>query len=180
MNKNRSRGKEVFDVLLLCLAGIGLNAALREVPKLAPSEAARCAHVDAPPSMPQWIEPEEAMRLLERGDVLFVDARSEALYERGHVPGALPACPEDEALSEEVLNQARAASAVITYCDAERECEASRHLAERLVKEGVRNVRVLRGGMPAWLERELPAESGPPPKLAHWGTATSSNKEGHP
>jgi rhodanese-related sulfurtransferase len=147
--------------LIVLLAGVALglvHGVVRGFPEL-PVEVALC---EGPvPEQPTivWATHEEAMALHRRGAV-FLDARSEEAYEQGHVAGAFHAPIETGVTSDDVLAIARAAQTVVTYCDTNGECAASTRLAGLLGAAGVADVRVLEGGMPAWLERGYPAEAG--------------------
>lgn len=107
-----------------------------------------------------WISPEEARGLLASGAAAFVDCRSEPEFLSGHVSGALHVPGDPDSLGAELLSRLRSASTVITYCDAGEECERSQRLATLLSQTGLPDVRVLRGGLPAWLSEGYPAESG--------------------
>lgn len=106
-----------------------------------------------------WITQDDAARLVQASDVIFADARPRAIFEQGHVAGAL-SFPEGEARSGAELALLRSARTVVAYCDTSEGCNASTALASELVRAGVSDVRVLEGGMPAWLENDLPAEAG--------------------
>lgn len=120
------------------------------------------------PTGVRWISQEEARALVGDQSVVFVDCRPRPQFESGHVSGALhlelprEAVPEatDAALSEAFVAPLRGARTVITYCDAHAHCAQSFHLAQRLSRAGLADVRVLEDGMPVWLQRGYPAESG--------------------
>lgn len=116
----------------------------------------------------RWISQEEARALVGDQNVVFIDCRPRTQFESGHVSGALhlelPA-PEAAAATqagvpETSLAPLRGARTVITYCDAHAHCAQSFQLAQRLSRAGLPDVRVLEDGMPVWLERGYPAESG--------------------
>jgi rhodanese-related sulfurtransferase len=70
----------------------------------------------------------------EAGDVIYLDARRRAQYERGHVPGAWSVPRNDPAALEAVLPVVTipTASMVVIYCQGGN-CEDSIFLAEDLV-----------------------------------------------
>lgn len=86
------------------------------------------------------------------GPVLWIDARSEILFARGHIPGA-------HNLSEDnwsehitaVLAAWEPGQTIIVYCDS-ASCLASEAVAERLrgPEYGLAPVRVLQGGWAKW------------------------------
>lgn len=87
-----------------------------------------------------------------KGDVVWIDARSEEVYQKGHIPGAL-------LLNEQGFNEQSFAlmdvlqtttKPVIIYCDGEK-CDASRTIHKRLLEVfPLDNCYVLKGGWPAW------------------------------
>lgn len=60
-----------------------------------------------------------------------------------------------------VVSALRGSRIVIAYCDTTSGCARSTRLAGLLASAGLRDVRVLEGGMPAWIESGYPAEAGP-------------------
>jgi rhodanese-related sulfurtransferase len=83
--------------------------------------------------------------------VLWVDARSDEQFARGHVPGAVQL---NEDRWDELLRGMLAAWSperkVVVYCS-RKTCNASHEVAERLRKEaGLTNVYVLSGGWEEW------------------------------
>jgi rhodanese-related sulfurtransferase len=109
----------------------------------------------------QWISADEAHALFDRGQAAFVDCRSEEDFASGHVSGSLHAPAErPNPIAEPLLSTLRAAATVITYCDADADCDRSARVAALIASAGLPDVRVLEGGMPAWLQEGYPAESG--------------------
>lgn len=100
--------------------------------------------------------------LLERGAALFVDARSPAAYERGHIPGAVNV-PYDrlpeyyDRLSSGVPTD----TLIVVYCWSPS-CDFSDNLARELRLMGFSNVMVYKGGWEKWTEAGLPGETSPP------------------
>lgn len=151
-------------ILHLCAATVffgGVLWAIRGVP--APDDAqagaVACTVGEEGTGSIGWISPPEARLLLERQDVTFVDCRSRDHFLAGHVSGAL-SVPADEGLPSEVLELLKRFTTVVTYCDADGECANSQRMASLFSAGGVQDVRVLKGGLPAWLARQYPAESG--------------------
>ena len=86
--------------------------------------------------------------------VIWVDARPDEEFGRGHVPDALSL---NEDRWNELLPQFLAAwspgKRVVVYCSAES-CDLAREVAERLRKEAqIPDVFVLEGGWEAWLKK---------------------------
>jgi len=114
------------------------------------------------PRAPAWHEVEEPLRDDEvsleniarnwKNDVLWIDARQRAPFEKAHVPGAIN-INEQELESQLIDNIAvlqDKRKRVVIYCDSGG-CQASRkireYLAQRLPAE---EFFVLRGGWQAW------------------------------
>ena len=105
----------------------------------------------------------EAEKLFFTDAAVFIDARPEEDYARGHIQNArcLPWQEVDlrfmgvtEALDLEM--------SIVTYCDGET-CELSHDLALFLRDAGFANTRVLVNGWTLWQQAGLPVESGMPP-----------------
>lgn len=114
------------------------------------------------PRAPAWYQVEEKLaegevnvRLIQeqwKGDVLWIDARTEQRYELAHVPGALLLNEQhfDQQLFDLIETLQGNTKPVVIYCDAQR-CEASKKVRAALMERvGLGNVWVLRGGWPAW------------------------------
>jgi rhodanese-related sulfurtransferase len=83
--------------------------------------------------------------------VLWVDARPDEDFDRGHVPGAM-LLNEDEwdAQLRTFLTAWSPERKMVVYCSA-KSCNASHAVAERLRSEvGLKNVYVLEGGWEEW------------------------------
>jgi rhodanese-related sulfurtransferase len=107
-----------------------------------------------------WIEQGEARALLGDPGVVFVDCRPSDQFQTGHISSAL-SMPSDQELFGAAADLLRTARTIIAYCDARGGCESSQRLAARLRELGLADVRILREGLPAWLQNGYPAESGP-------------------
>lgn len=93
----------------------------------------------------------EAKEAFDRGDAVFLDARTPEDYFAGHIPGArnLPAA-DFETRAEEILKGLPGDALLITYCSGER-CQSSILLARRLIeKRGHTRTRVFFDGWRAW------------------------------
>lgn len=120
------------------------------------------------PRAPAWHEVEEPLRddevtwdlIRERwgGEVLWIDARPRAQFERGHIPGAINISEQElEAqLFDNLLLLQDTRKPVVIYCDTGA-CQASRKLRAYLVERlPILEFHVLRGGWSAW-QRDNPA-----------------------
>lgn len=87
-------------------------------------------------------------------EVVWVDARTQAKYDRGHIEGAL-LLNEDEwdRLVPAFLDAWEPEKHVVVYCDG-GSCDASHAVARRLRDDlKLENVSVLKGGIAAWRPR---------------------------
>ncbi len=102
----------------------------------------------------------EASTLFNKSKTVFIDARSKAEYDEGHIKGAI-SLPYREADWKFVDAMAGVPeeSAVITYCDGET-CELSMELALFLRNAGYTNIKVLSNGWTVWRQKGLPVETG--------------------
>jgi len=102
----------------------------------------------------------KATNLFNKGEAVFIDARSRAEYDVGHIKGAI-SLPYREADWKfvETMTGVPDDSAVITYCDGET-CELSMDLALFLKNAGYKNVKVLSNGWTVWKQNGLPVETG--------------------
>lgn len=150
---------------ILCVGavlGLGANAVRSDGLDLGGIASGSTASVCAPPSEgTQWIPQEQALALVARPDVTFIDARPVREFQEGHVAGAyaIPYAKGDR-LSPETIAPLAGAATVITYCDTSSGCACSVALAEALLLTGLRDVRVLEGGWPEWIARGQPVEAG--------------------
>ena len=99
-----------------------------------------------------------AKEIYDKGHVLFVDARSQDNYERGHIPGAvsLPLGQFDNKI-ESFLSRHSLDQPMVTYCSG-RACEDSHNLARLLIEAGFTDVRVFIDGFPGWEAEGYPVE----------------------
>jgi rhodanese-related sulfurtransferase len=99
-----------------------------------------------------------AKDLFDKGDVLFVDARSQNHYGNGHIPGAvsLPVGQFEKRI-DFFLNRYPPEQPIVTYCSG-RTCEDSHELAQLLSDLGFTNVRIFIDGFPGWEAEGYPIE----------------------
>jgi rhodanese-related sulfurtransferase len=101
---------------------------------------------------------QEARLLHGQPGVTFVDARSDEIFRRGHIRGALllPYEQAAQSIGKSTLPVPRD-DRLIVYCDS-ADCQLSELLAQLLSRIGCERVRVLEGGYPAWVAAGLPTE----------------------
>jgi rhodanese-related sulfurtransferase len=98
----------------------------------------------------------------QQGVVVFVDAREEASFTRGHIPGAFPLDryhPEKDLAAD--LTSCQNADLVVVYCEG-GDCEDAEYTALLLRDAGVpaQKLLVYGGGFDDWSASHLPLEQG--------------------
>ncbi len=169
----------VRHALALCAAGallgLGGNALTprpaplgHEVAAAADAPGAACQIQGLQAAIPR-ISVEEATPLCVACSALFVDARSAAEYEAGHITGALHLAPGEAV--DPVLWRLGVYKTVVVY-DSDPNCSVADQVAKKLLEHGVQDVRVLTGAWPAWTAARAPnaagscASCGPPAATA--------------
>lgn len=97
---------------------------------------------------------------LKDSSTLFIDARPQAVYSRGHIPGALQLTPVEFQTAFPSLKDRLQGKKLIVYCSGPR-CPKAERVQRSLQGEGFEEVLVLRVGYKAWLEAGLPVERSP-------------------
>jgi rhodanese-related sulfurtransferase len=101
---------------------------------------------------------DELKALLDRSEVVVVEALSEQSFAKEHIPGAIRVDYEElEAQAPGLLPDKEAA--IVTYC-ANLACRNSEIAADKLVALGYTNVREYAEGKADWIEAGLPVEAG--------------------
>jgi rhodanese-related sulfurtransferase len=96
--------------------------------------------------------------LLDRSEVVVVEALREESFAKEHIPAAIRVdCEQLEAQAPELLPDKDAA--IVTYC-ASLACRNSEIAANKLVALGYTNVREYAEGKADWIEAGLPVEAG--------------------
>ena len=100
------------------------------------------------------IKMDEAEKLYNAKNTLFLDARPFKLYQRGTIMGSLdfPAKRFNEL--KNLLPVDKSAS-IVTFCNG-YQCEKSDVVAKKLQAIGYTNVKVYKGGFPEWQENKKP------------------------
>lgn len=134
----------------------------------APIEAAPPAPPPTSPDGPARLSREEVEALFNDPRrladlVVFIDARDQAHFEQGHIPGAFlfDHYRPEEHLAE-VLPVCQTAEVVVVYCNG-GDCEDSLFAAHTLKEQGASSdrLRVYEGGFQEWRGAGLPVEIGP-------------------
>lgn len=154
--------REALVVLSFALALTVVVIAVVGLPPTASTAAATstCSGPLADHPSVQWIGADDAAALLRQGRGAIVDTRDRGEYEAGHVAGAIHVPVDAGTLDADALAILRAFATVIAYCDASGQCARSIRFAGLLSSHGFRDVRVLEGGIAAWIDGGRAAESG--------------------
>ena len=94
--------------------------------------------------------------------IIFVDARDEDRYQRGHIPGAYEFDPyHPEKYFDTVLPLCQKAEQIVVYCNG-GDCDDSESAALLLRDVGISNLKlfVFGGGITEWMTNNLPVETG--------------------
>jgi rhodanese-related sulfurtransferase len=96
--------------------------------------------------------------LFDSNSACFVDARSEYSYYNSHIKGALSL--SDSRFDDQFPDfkqKTTIGTLIVVYCVGPS-CPKARHVAEKLKKNGYRNVRVFSGGVIEWSHAGFPME----------------------
>ncbi|OGV40616.1 MAG: hypothetical protein A2X46_18990 [Lentisphaerae bacterium GWF2_57_35] len=101
--------------------------------------------------------------IVSNGQHVVFDARPEADYLQGHLPGALSLpYTEVEDRFEDVQWRLTPEQPVLAYCSG-TECDESFLLSQFLRKQGFTNLLLFAGGFDAWQKAGKPVEKGAAP-----------------
>lgn len=108
------------------------------------------------------VTPAQAVRIVEAGSHLVLDARPEADYAAGHVPGAI-SMPYDavDARMVEIQALLTPGRPMLTYCSGAH-CDESFLLTLYLRRQGFTNVVLFAAGFDEWKAAGHPLEGGLP------------------
>lgn len=135
----------IFDLALLSIAAVVLGTIHHSLRPLVPLGG---IWMDPAYRALPVVEIDTVRQLLGKAEVVLVDARSKAKYRSGHITGAI-SIPVDSRISVRLLARLQRASIVIVYC-ASINCLAADDEALALMKAGVEEVYVFRGGISQW------------------------------
>lgn len=163
--KNRSNGifgksmfwQSVMIVVTSVVVALLLNA-VREDNLSLPGDWSDEARLTLDSGENLMISLDDARKMFEAQQAIFLDARPRSDYDAGHIQNALslPWDSFDEQF-ESVLIDIDEDTTLITYCDGQT-CNLSHELAMALIDMGFPNVRVLVNGWTLWKESLLPSE----------------------
>jgi len=88
--------------------------------------------------------------------LLFIDARAEEYYQKGHIPNSI--CNDNfDSLVYQVEDLITYINGFVVYCS-DDDCGSSEELAYQLQEQGFTNIYLFKGGWKQWMENELPIE----------------------
>ncbi len=107
------------------------------------------------PVEPQAVTVEQAYRLYNSGNAIFLDARDEWEFEFGHIVGAVNLPYYDFDNYKHVLNNYNKEQIFVTYCGGD-DCELSVTLGNKLSKLGYTKIFIFFGGWNDWINAGYP------------------------
>jgi len=102
--------------------------------------------------------------LTQAGYHIFIDARNDEHFVKGHIPGAIQCDPyQSEETMPGVLDKAMNAEKVVVYCNG-GDCEDSIYMCRELQSQGIayEAIYLYEGGWKEWEKRKLPVETDQP------------------
>ncbi|MDP6339185.1 MAG: rhodanese-like domain-containing protein [Candidatus Marinimicrobia bacterium] len=161
MNIRTPLGQAAFFLILSCIIGFGSNLVREDkipwiAPELATTESLDVTDETHEPIL-AVISLVQAKQLFDDG-ILFVDARDDAYYSKGHIQGAM----KNAFLMELIFNiEARQSKAdpLVVYCG-DPGCGDSEDLAYDLQDSGFTKLYVFKGGWLEWSKAGYPSEAG--------------------
>jgi rhodanese-related sulfurtransferase len=109
------------------------------------------------PVEPVAITIEQAEKLYNSTNALFIDARYEAEYNLGHIKGSINIPLKRYDAHKFKLDNIPKNRLIITYCDG-RGCDLSIDLAQKINELGYTNIKIFYGGWMDWKEKNYPIE----------------------
>ncbi|HYW02621.1 MAG TPA: rhodanese-like domain-containing protein [Gammaproteobacteria bacterium] len=100
------------------------------------------------------IEPQEAIRLINREDALMLDVRQAAEYKKSHIINARN-MPQEKLDEEAGRLSSEGDRPIIAYCNTGANAQRA---AARLARAGHGRVYILKGGIQAWKSAGMPLE----------------------
>ncbi len=91
---------------------------------------------------------------MNHDNAVFVDIRSQAVYEQGHIPGAISAASDNIQQAVKQLGKHKA-DLYVLYC---QQGFHAQKMAQTLKEQDISNLAVLQGGFDQWRNDGLPVE----------------------
>ena len=98
----------------------------------------------------------QIIKLIDKPDVLFIDARRPEDFQKGHIHNAINIFPliDDENQYYNKLNELPRNKILIVYCDGGN-CDLSEHVAKDLYSFGYDQCFLFKGGWAEWTKRKV-------------------------
>jgi len=107
-----------------------------------------------------YVQPEQARKWYDSEKAVFLDAREEEEFKKGHVPRAQRLDPKQFRNGKpNLLDYLPIDQFYIIYCESSRECGAAEIVAEQMQIYGYKEVQVLREGWEVWKRNGWPEET---------------------
>jgi rhodanese-related sulfurtransferase len=104
----------------------------------------------------EFMKIEDARRLFDQGDVVFVDARDARIFSQEHIEGALNVPPARSGV-DDISWLSDIEANIVCYASEASQRQAG-VVADKLIEMGAGKVFVLYGGFEAWKKAGLPTE----------------------
>ena len=99
---------------------------------------------------------EDAKKLFDAKEVVFLDARPASIYKRGHIPGAI-SVPYNSMEKEKLMADIPKDQNLIVYCYSAK-CSQASILDIRIRKLGYEKIAIFEGGIVEWTKAKYPLE----------------------
>ena len=155
---NKIAAAAVSLVLIAGVASAQYKPKNQQKPAAAPSNV-NVGQLQKAPQATEFrrISREDAYKLYQSGQAVFIDVRSHQSFSQGHIKGAL-SIPNSQLITR--FSEVTPGKTVITYCACEAEESAGRAVLN-LNAHGVKNAAALKGGWLEWKAARLPIAAGP-------------------
>lgn len=164
----RSLSSDLFAFSLFAFAslaiGISVDSLFRKPPLglkyQKPAERISAASADQPSAI-TIIGLQETSELLNREDIIILDARASDFFEIAHIPGARNLSRDNfdtdfQSLEKELRAEGKT---LLLYCS-DIDCEDSAKVAAKLRNMGFARIKLFEGGFAEWEAAEMPTEEG--------------------
>lgn len=155
--------KKTIALAFACVLSAAVASAQMKITKPAPGARGQGAPLTAsgaqaqnPTNFPR-ISKEDARKLWQNSEAVFVDVRSNEQFSYGHIKGAL-SIPGSQLMGR--FREVPPGKTIVTYCACSAEQSAGR-AASSLIAHGVKNVFALKGGWNEWKGAGMPTAVGP-------------------
>jgi len=99
---------------------------------------------------------QEAKKLFDAKEAIFLDARPAPIYKRGFIPGAI-SVPYSSMEKEKLMADIPKDKNLVVYCYSSR-CNQANLLDVRIRKLGYKNIVIFEGGIVEWTKAKYPLE----------------------